>query len=58
MKTYFRDRYDRLDYLKVCEVARRIVDDPLLIAAARDFVETVMLADPHQRLTLMNCNAD
>ena len=49
MKRYFRDRHDRLDYLKVCEVARRIVDDPLLITTARDFVETVMLADPHQR---------
>jgi hypothetical protein len=50
MKTCFRDRHDRVDYLKVCEVARRIVDDPLLIAAARDFVETVMLADAHQRV--------
>ncbi|WP_158928640.1 hypothetical protein [Acidisphaera sp. S103] len=50
MKTCFCDRHDRVDYLKVCEVARRIVDDPLLIATARDFVETVMLADPHQRI--------
>jgi hypothetical protein len=50
MKTCFRDRHDRVDYLKVCEVARRIVRDPLLIEAARDFVETIMLADPHQRV--------
>jgi hypothetical protein len=49
MKTRFHDRHDRIDYLKTCEVARRIVREPSLIATARDFVETVMLADPHQR---------
>jgi hypothetical protein len=50
MKTSFHDRHDRVDYLKACEVARQIVDDPLLIVAALDFVETAMLADPHQRV--------
>jgi hypothetical protein len=49
MKTRFHDRHDRVDYLKACDVARRIVDDPSLIEAARHFVETAMLADPHQR---------
>jgi hypothetical protein len=48
MKTRFHDRHDRIDYLKVCEIARRIVREPLLIAAARDFVEAAMVADPHQ----------
>jgi hypothetical protein len=50
MKTSFHDRHDRVDYLKACEVARQIVDEPLQIVAALDFVETVMLADPHQRV--------
>jgi hypothetical protein len=49
MKTKFHDRHDRIDYLKACGVARRIVQDPSLIADARDFVETWMLTDPHQR---------
>jgi hypothetical protein len=48
-KTRFHDRHDRIDYLKVCEIARRIVQDRSLIATASEFVETVMLADPHQR---------
>jgi hypothetical protein len=50
MKTRFGDRHDRVDYVKVCEIARRIVCEPPLIAIARDFVETVMLPDPHQRV--------
>ena len=50
MKTCFHDHHDRVDYLKACEVARRIMDNPSLITAARDFVETVMLTDPHQRV--------
>jgi hypothetical protein len=49
MKTRFHDRHDRVDYLKACEVARRIVADPSLIVEARDYVETWMLTDPHQR---------
>jgi hypothetical protein len=49
MKTNFHDRHDRIDYLKACEVARRIVQDPSLIADARDFLETWMLTDPQQR---------
>src|SRR5580698_4129158 len=49
MKNNFHDRHDRIDYLKACEVARRIVQDPSLIADARDFLETWMLTDPQQR---------
>jgi hypothetical protein len=48
VKTRFHDRHERLDYLKVCEVARRIVADPSLIESARRFVEAAMLPDPHQ----------
>jgi hypothetical protein len=49
MKTRFHDRHDRLDYLKVCEEARRILADASLLDEARRYVETVMLPDPHQR---------
>lgn len=48
MKTRFHDRHERIDYLKACEVARRIVTDPSLIVSARQFVESAMLTDPHQ----------
>lgn len=54
MKTRFRDRYSQIDYLKACEVARRIVADPALVEHARKWVEGVMTADPHQhRYVLM-----
>jgi hypothetical protein len=49
MKTSFRDRHERLKYLKACETARRIVGDPGLIEQARRFVEEAMAPDPHQR---------
>lgn len=49
MKTRFRDRHERLKYLKACETARRIVRDPGLIDQARRFVEEAMAPDPHQR---------
>ena len=49
MKTRFHDRHDRVHYLKMYEVAQRIVRGPSMIADARDYVETVSMADPHQR---------
>jgi hypothetical protein len=49
VKTRFHDRHERIDYLKVCEVARRIIADPSLIDTARRFVEAALLPDPHQR---------
>jgi len=49
MKTSFRDRHERLKYLKACETARRIIHDPLLVEQARQFVEDAMAPDPHQR---------
>jgi hypothetical protein len=54
MKTSFRDRHERLKYLKACETARRIIDDPRLVEQARRFVEDAMAPDPHQQVyTLM-----
>jgi hypothetical protein len=49
MKTSFRDRHERLKYLKACETARRITLDPRLVDQARQFVEQAMAPDPHQR---------
>jgi hypothetical protein len=49
MKTSFRDRHERLKYLKACETARRISGDPRQVEQARHFVETAMAPDPHQR---------
>ena len=45
----FHDRHEWIDYLKACEVARRIVADPSMIADAQRFVATRMAPDPHQR---------
>jgi hypothetical protein len=50
MKTGFRDRHERLKYLKACETARRITRDAGLIEQARHFLETAMAPDPHQRV--------
>jgi hypothetical protein len=49
MATRFHDRHEWIDFLKVQEVARRIVADPSMIADARRFVEKHMASDPHQR---------
>lgn len=48
MKTGFRDRHDRLKYLKAMETARRLSLDPSLVESARRFVEEAMASDPHQ----------
>lgn len=49
MKTAFRDRHDRVDYLKAREVARRILADPSLLESGRAFVERFVLPDEHAR---------
>jgi hypothetical protein len=49
MAMRFHDRHEWIDYLKACEVARRIVADPSMIADAQSFVAKWMLPDPHQR---------
>jgi len=54
MAMRFHDRHEWVDYLKACEVARRLVADPSMIEDARRFVATRMAPDPHQRdYTLM-----
>jgi len=45
----FHDRHEWIDYLKACEVARRIVADPSMIGDAQRFVASRMAPDPHQR---------
>ena len=49
MAMRFHDRHEWIDYLKACEVARRLVADPSMIADAQKFVAARMLPDPHQR---------
>jgi hypothetical protein len=49
MAMRFHDRHEWIDYLKACEMARRLVADPSMIDAARRFVATRMQPDPHQR---------
>ena len=49
MAMHFHDRHEHIDYLKACEVARRLVADPSTIDDARRFVEIHMAPDPHQR---------
>jgi hypothetical protein len=46
MKRVFRDRHDRIDYLKACEEARRTLADPALLASARRFLEDAMAPHP------------
>ena len=45
----FHDRHEWIDFLKACEMARRLVADPSMVADAQRFVVERMLADPHQR---------
>jgi hypothetical protein len=49
MAMRFHDRHEWIDYLKACEMARRLVADPSMVADAQAFVATRMLPDPHQR---------
>jgi len=48
MARRFHDRHEWIDYLKACEVARRLVADPSMVADAQRFVAKWMLPDPHQ----------
>jgi hypothetical protein len=49
MARRFHDWHEWIDFLKACEVARRIVADPSMVADAQRFVATRILPDPHQR---------
>jgi hypothetical protein len=48
MAIHFHDRHEWIDFLKACEVARRLVADPSMIVDAQRFVAKRMLPDPHQ----------
>ena len=49
MRTVFRDRHERLRYAKFVEVARRLRENPAIIADAHAFVLAHMHPDPSQR---------
>ncbi len=49
MKTAFRDRHGRVDYLKAREEARRVRDDPSLLDSARLFLRERVWPDEHAR---------
>jgi hypothetical protein len=49
MPKRFHDRHEWIDHLKACEMARRLLADPSMIADAQRFVAERMLPDPHQR---------
>jgi hypothetical protein len=53
MKTRFYDRHDRVDYLKACEVARRIVCESVLIEVA-----ALLRSCPRPRPKSVNWSAD
>jgi hypothetical protein len=46
MARKFHDRHEWVDYVKACEMARRIVADPWMIEGARQFI------DAHVRPTI------
>ena len=48
MKTEFYDRHEHIEYLKACEIARRIMENPAIVEDARRWLEEVMAPDPHQ----------
>jgi hypothetical protein len=50
LKTNFYDRYEKRSYLAAREVARRILNEPSLLEAGREYLERFMRSDPHQAL--------
>src|ERR1019366_8428660 len=49
LKKSFCDAHERRAYLRMAEVASRIVDDPSLVERGRGFLNRFVRADPHQR---------
>ena len=45
----FCDRNHRFGYLVACEVARRITEDPSVLAAGRRHLDRFSRHDPHQK---------
>ena len=48
LKTSFYDSHERRSYVRLTEVAARIVDDNALIGRGRDFLDRFVRDDPHQ----------
>jgi hypothetical protein len=48
LKTTFYDSHERRAYLRMVEVAKRIVDDKALVDRGRAFLERFVRNDPHQ----------
>ena len=49
MAQKFHDRHEWVNFLKMQEVARRLVSEPSMIDGARRFIDKHMRPDPHQR---------
>ncbi len=54
LKQRFYDAHERRQYLRMVEVAKRIIDEPSLIAAGHAFLERFVRDDPHQSLAYQN----
>ena len=53
MRDSFHDRHDRIAYAKACAVARRLREDPSLVAEGRAWLERFVAPDPHQAKALL-----
>ena len=49
LKERFYDAHERRAYLRILEVARRIVDDPSLLQLGQAFLDQFVRDDPRQR---------
>jgi len=49
LKAEFYDRHEWRAYLRMVEVARRLVDAPELLERGRDYLEKFVRGDPHQK---------
>lgn len=48
LKARFHDAHERRAYLRAMEIAKRIIDDPNLIAVGARYLDQFMRDDPHQ----------
>ena len=49
LKERFHDAHDRRSYLRMVEIAKRIVDDPSLVQRGREYLDRFIRNDPHQQ---------
>lgn len=54
----FKDRGRRFAYLVACENARRIGENPAVLAIAAKHLERFSKGDPHQRDGFSHCGPD